>query len=124
MNVTTYEDFIQTDAAINPGNSGGPLVTQDGRVVGVNTMIIGSEGNIGIGFAIPASIAKNVYQQIKATGKVTRGYIGVDIQDLTSDLAAAFGLPGDTTRHRHLAYRQRSPQPQRQDSNAAISSSN
>jgi serine protease Do len=96
MNVTAYEDFIQTDAAINPGSSGGPLVNQEGKVVGVNTMIIGSKGNIGIGFAIPAAIAKNVYQQIKAHGKVTRGYIGIDIQDVTPELAAAFGLPEDT----------------------------
>lgn len=95
MHLTTYEDFIQTNAAINPGNSGGPLVNRDGQVVGINTAILGSEGNIGIGFAIPANMAKDVYEQIVKTGKVTRGYLGIDIQELTSDLATAFGLPAD-----------------------------
>jgi serine protease Do len=95
MHLTTYEDFIQTDAAINPGNSGGPLINRDGQVVGINTAILGSEGNIGIGFAIPVNMAKDVYEQIVKTGKVTRGYLGVDIQELTSDLAAAFSLPAD-----------------------------
>jgi serine protease Do len=95
MHLTTYEDFIQTNAAINPGNSGGPLVNRDGQVVGVNTAILGSEGNIGIGFAIPVNMAKDVYEQIVKTGKVTRGYLGTDIQELTPDLATAFGLPAD-----------------------------
>ncbi len=95
MHLTTYEDFIQTNTAINPGNSGGPLVNRDGQVVGINTAILGSEGNIGIGFAIPANMAKDVYEQIIKTGQVTRGYLGIDIQELTPDLARAFGLPAD-----------------------------
>jgi serine protease Do len=96
MNLTTYEDFIQTDAAINPGNSGGPLVNLDGQVVGVNTAILGPEGNIGIGFAIPINMAKDVYEQIRKNGKVVRGFIGVSIQQLTPDLIAAFNLPEST----------------------------
>lgn len=95
MHLTTYEDFIQTDAPINPGNSGGPLVSRDGQVVGINTAILGSEGNIGIGFAIPVNMAKDVYEQIVKTGKVTRGYLGVDIQELTPGITTAFGLPAD-----------------------------
>ncbi len=96
MDLTTYEDFIQTDAAINPGNSGGPLVNLAGEVVGVNTAILGPQGNIGIGFAIPANMAKDVYEQIRKTGKVVRGFLGVSIQDLTPDLVAALRLPADT----------------------------
>jgi serine protease Do len=96
MDLTTYEDFIQTDAAINPGNSGGPLVNLDGEVVGVNTAILGAAGNIGIGFAIPINMAKDVYEQIRKNGRVVRGFIGVSIQGLTPDLIAAFGLPDDT----------------------------
>jgi serine protease Do len=96
MDLTTYEDFIQTDAAINPGNSGGPLVNLAGQVVGVNTAILGPQGNIGIGFAIPANMAKDVYEQIRKTGKVVRGFLGVSIQDLTPDLIAAFGLADGT----------------------------
>jgi serine protease Do len=93
MDLTTYEDFIQTDAAINPGNSGGPLVNLDGQVVGVNTAILGPQGNIGIGFSIPINIAKDVYEQIRKHGKVVRGFMGVSIQDLTPELGAAFHLP-------------------------------
>jgi serine protease Do len=96
MDLTTYEDFIQTDAAINPGNSGGPLVNMDGEVVGVNTAILGSAGNIGIGFAIPINMAKDVYEQIRKNGRVVRGFIGVNIQALTPDLITALGLPDDT----------------------------
>jgi len=96
IDLTTYEDFIQTDAAINPGNSGGPLVNLDGKVVGVNTAILGPQGNIGIGFAVPINIAKDVYEQIRKNGKVIRGFIGVSIQDLTPDLIAAFDLPEAT----------------------------
>ena len=96
INLSTYEDFIQTDASINPGNSGGPLVNLDGQVVGVNTAILGSQGNIGIGFAIPSNIVTYVYEQILKNGKVIRGFIGVDIQDLTPDLISAFGLPENT----------------------------
>jgi serine protease Do len=96
IDLTRYEDFIQTDAAINPGNSGGPLVNLDGQVVGVNTAILGPHGNIGIGFAIPINLVKNVYEQIRKNGKVIRGFIGVNIQDLTPELVTAFGLPDNT----------------------------
>ncbi len=96
MDLSTYEDFIQTDAPINPGNSGGPLVNRRGEVIGVNTAIVGSEGSIGIGFAIPVNMAKMVYEQIRKNGKVVRGYLGVSMQDLTPDLTAIFGAPKDT----------------------------
>jgi serine protease Do len=96
MDLNTYEDFIQTDAPINPGNSGGPLVDLDGRVIGVNTAILGAEGNIGIGFAIPANMVKNVYEQLRRNGKVARGFLGINMQDLTPRLAAIFGAPADT----------------------------
>ncbi len=92
LGISAYEDFIQTDAAINPGNSGGPLVDLDGKVIGINTAIIGPGGNIGIGLAIPINIAKYAYDQIISKGSVTRGYLGVVIQDLTPDLAEQFGL--------------------------------
>jgi serine protease Do len=90
-----YEDFIQTDAAINPGNSGGALVNARGQLVGINTAIIasGGGGNQGIGFAIPVEMARDVMEQILKTGKVTRGYLGVEIQEVTPALAKAFGLP-------------------------------
>src|SRR6185437_9019839 len=80
-----YEDFIQTDAAINPGNSGGALVNTRGELVGINTAIIsgGGGGNQGVGFAIPIEMARNVMEQILKTGKVTRGYLGVMIQQVT-----------------------------------------
>jgi serine protease Do len=85
------EDFIQTDAAINPGNSGGPLLTLDGKVVGINTAIFSrSGGYMGIGFAIPVSMAKQVVDSLIKDGKVTRGWLGVSIQDLTPDLASSF----------------------------------
>ncbi|MFH1215860.1 MAG: DegQ family serine endoprotease [Pseudomonadota bacterium] len=88
-----YENFIQTDASINPGNSGGPLFNMDGEMVGINTAIYSrSGGNIGIGFAIPANMAKNVVDQLKATGKVTRGWLGVMIQNVNQDLAKQFGM--------------------------------
>ena len=86
-----YEDFLQTDAAINPGNSGGPLVNLSGEVIGINTAIASrSGGSMGIGFAVPSSIAKSVLDQILKTGKVTRGRIGAAIQDLSEDLASSF----------------------------------
>jgi serine protease Do len=86
-----YEDFIQTDAAINPGNSGGPLVNLRGEVVGINTAIFSrSGGYMGIGFAIPINMAKNVMQSLITRGKVVRGWIGVGIQNLTEDLARSF----------------------------------
>jgi serine protease Do len=90
-----FEDFIQTDAAINPGNSGGPLVNLNGEVVGINTAIFSrSGGYMGIGFAIPASMAKNVLESLISKGKVVRGWLGVGIQNLTEDLAASFNFAG------------------------------
>ena len=96
LDLSTYEDFIQTDASINPGNSGGPLVDLDGEVIGVNTAILGSQGNIGIGFSLPANIATYVYEEIRKNGRVIRGFIGVNIQELTPDLIAALDLPENT----------------------------
>jgi serine protease Do len=88
-----YEDFIQTDAAINPGNSGGALVDAEGRLVGINTAILSRTGGFqGIGFAIPANLARNVMEQLVATGKVVRGYLGVTMQDINEDLADQFKL--------------------------------
>lgn len=93
VGILDFEDFIQTDAAINMGNSGGPLLNIDGEVVGINTAIFSrSGGYMGIGFAIPVNMAKNVYEQLIATGKITRGFLGVMIQDLNADLAESFGL--------------------------------
>lgn len=93
LGIEDYENFIQTDAAINPGNSGGALVNDRGELIGINTAIIahGSEGNQGIGFAIPVNMARSVMQQIVETGKVTRGYLGIVPQDVNSDMAKAFG---------------------------------
>jgi serine protease DegQ len=94
LGINTFENFIQTDAAINPGNSGGALVDAEGRLLGINTAIYSrSGGSLGIGFAIPAGTARQVMQQIIATGSVTRGYIGVEPQDITPELADAFRLP-------------------------------
>jgi len=94
LGINTFENFIQTDAAINPGNSGGPLVDSEGRLLGINTAIYSrSGGSLGIGFAIPVSTVRQVMDQIVATGAVTRGYIGVEPQDLTPELAEAFKLP-------------------------------
>ena len=88
-----YEDFIQTDAAINPGNSGGALVDADGRLIGINTAILSrSGGNQGIGFAIPTNLARDVMESLVADGRVTRGYLGVMIQDVTPSLAKEFNL--------------------------------
>ena len=88
-----YDDFIQTDAAINPGNSGGPLVDAEGRVVGINTAISSrSGGNEGVGFAIPVGLAKNILDQLRETGRVERGWLGVGIQDVTPDLASSLDL--------------------------------
>ena len=85
-----YDNFLQTDASINPGNSGGPLLNLNGEVIGINTAIIA--GGQGIGFAIPANLAKNIVNQLKDHGKVVRGWLGVMIQDLTPELAKSFGL--------------------------------
>jgi serine protease Do len=90
--LATLENFIQTDAAINFGNSGGPLINLDGKVVGINTAIAGSTGNIGIGFAIPINMAKHAYTQLIESGTVERGFLGVLPQDLDSEMAEAFGL--------------------------------
>jgi serine protease Do len=91
MGVANYEDFIQTDAAINFGNSGGPLLNLDGKAVGINTAIIGPGGNIGIGLAIPITMAKMVYEQLKDGGKVVRGYLGVEIDNLEAGMGEFFG---------------------------------
>ncbi len=94
LGINTFENFIQTDAAINPGNSGGALVDSNGHLVGINTAIYSqSGGSMGIGFAIPVSLAKSVMEQIIKTGTVTRGWIGVEVQDLTPELAESFGVP-------------------------------
>lgn len=94
MGINTFENFIQTDAAINPGNSGGALVDTSGNLIGVNTAIVSrTGGSLGIGFAITASVAKQVMEQIIQTGSVTRGWIGVEVQDLTPELAESFKRP-------------------------------
>ena len=96
LGIEAYEDFIQTDASINPGNSGGALVNLRGELIGINTAIIGSggrnPGSIGIGLAIPTNLAINISEQILKFGKVKRGILGVSAQDLTPNLAKAFGL--------------------------------
>lgn len=94
LGINTFENFIQTDAAINPGNSGGALVDTQGRLLGINTAIYSrTGGSLGIGFAIPTSTARNVMDQILKNGSVVRGYIGVEPQDVTPELAQAFKLP-------------------------------
>jgi serine protease Do len=95
MNLAAYEDFIQTDASINPGNSGGALADLDGNVIGINTAIVnpsGVGGNVGIGFAIPITMASSVMHQLVAKGKVTRGYLGLLPQDIDDALAKALDL--------------------------------
>ncbi len=93
LGINTYENFIQTDAAINPGNSGGALVDTLGRLVGINTAIYSrSGGSLGIGFAIPAVAAQKVLSEIVTFGFVKRGWLGIEPQDMTADLARAFGL--------------------------------
>jgi Do/DeqQ family serine protease len=93
LGIEGYENFIQTDASINPGNSGGPLVNMRGELVGINTAIVGpSGGNIGIGFAIPSNMAQAIMQSLEAYGEVRRGELGVSLQNLTPELAHAFGL--------------------------------
>jgi serine protease Do/serine protease DegQ len=92
-----YEDFIQTDAAINQGNSGGALIDARGRLVGINSAIITtSQGNIGIGFAIPINLAKSIMNSLIETGTVTRGYLGISSETLTGEVAESIGLKSDT----------------------------
>lgn len=94
MGINTFENFIQTDAPINPGNSGGALVDSQGNLIGINTAIYSrSGGSLGIGFAIPVSTVRNVMEQIIANGSVTRGWVGVEPQEITPELAESFGLP-------------------------------
>ena len=93
LGIEDYEDFIQTDASINPGNSGGALIDLRGRLIGINTAIIGQSGNIGIGFAIPINMVRAVVGQILVHGEVKRGRLGVYIQDVTPDLRESLSLP-------------------------------
>lgn len=96
VGINTFENFIQTDAAINPGNSGGALVDSEGRLLGINTAIYSrSGGSLGIGFAIPGSTARDVLDQLVKNGSVTRGYIGVEQQNITEELVEAFNLSRD-----------------------------
>lgn len=97
VGINTYENFIQTDAAINPGNSGGALIDAYGNLVGINTAIFTkSGGSQGIGFAIPMSIARSIMQQLIETGRVSRGWLGVETQDITPQLAESFNLKNIT----------------------------
>lgn len=95
LGIEDYEDFIQTDAAINPGNSGGALVNTNGQLVAINTAILAGNGggNQGVGFAIPINMAREVMDQLTKTGRISRGYIGAGIQDVTPALAKAFKVP-------------------------------
>jgi serine protease DegS/serine protease DegQ len=94
LGINTFENFIQTDAAINPGNSGGALIDANGNLVGINTAIYSrSGGSLGIGFAIPVSTARSVMEQIVTSGSVTRGWVGVEVQELTPELAESFKYP-------------------------------
>jgi Do/DeqQ family serine protease len=94
LGLNAYENFIQTDAAINPGNSGGALIDQNGDVVGINTAIYSqSGGSLGIGFAVPIDTARSVMDEIIRTGSVERGWLGVEPQDITPELARVFRLP-------------------------------
>jgi serine protease Do len=97
INVNAYDDFIQIDAPVNRGNSGGPAFDYNGNVIGVNTAIFSpSGGNVGIAFAIPASIAVEVIEDLRDDGEVSRGYLGVSLQPVSDDIAEAIGL-GDTS---------------------------
>jgi len=99
LGINTFENFIQTDAAINPGNSGGALVDVNGHLIGINSAIYSrSGGNMGIGFAIPVATALSVMKDLIRDGKVTRGWIGVEPQDLNPELASTFNLPSGTGR--------------------------
>jgi serine protease Do len=93
VHIAAYENFIQTDAAINPGNSGGPLINLDGQVIGINTAILSESGGyMGIGFAIPINMARTIQEQLRSTGKVSRGYLGLIAQDVTPDVAELLKL--------------------------------
>jgi serine protease Do len=93
IGASPYDDFIQTDASINPGNSGGPLINMQGEVVGINTAIFSrTGGNIGIGFAIPINVARELLPELKTKGKVTRGWLGVAIQRVTPEIAESLGM--------------------------------
>lgn len=93
LGINTFENFIQTDASINPGNSGGALIDTEGNLVGINSAIYSrSGGSMGIGFAIPATLARQVMDQIVSQGNVTRGWIGIEAQDITPELAESFKL--------------------------------
>ncbi len=94
LGIEGYEDFIQTDAPINPGNSGGALITLRGELVGINTAIVGpTGGNVGIGFAVPINVVREVVEQLVKFGEVRRGQLGITVQDLTLELVEAMGLP-------------------------------
>ena len=97
VGINTFENFIQTDAAINPGNSGGALIDTRGNLIGINTAIFSNNGgSMGIGFAIPVNLAKQVMESILKNGSVTRGWIGVEPQNLSKELSESLGLPGNT----------------------------
>jgi serine protease DegQ len=97
VGINTFENFIQTDAAINPGNSGGALIDTRGNLIGINTAIFSNNGgSMGIGFAIPINLAKQVMESILKNGSVTRGWIGVEPQNLSKQLSESLGLPGNT----------------------------
>ena len=94
LGVNRFEDFIQTDAAINPGNSGGALVDTAGNLVGINSTIYSQTGgSLGIGFSIPVSLARNVFEQIVRDGEVTRGWLGIEPTPVTAELAKSLSLP-------------------------------
>ncbi|NIP87142.1 MAG: Do family serine endopeptidase [Planctomycetales bacterium] len=98
VGIADYENFIQTDAAINPGNSGGPLLNLKGEAIGINTAIFSRTGAFnGIGFAIPINMARDICDQLIKNGSVTRGWLGISIQELTAELADSFGVPADVT---------------------------
>jgi serine protease Do len=96
INEGPYDDFLQIDAPINRGNSGGPTFNLEGQVIGINTAIYSPNGgSVGIGFAVPSNVAKNIVAQLEEHGKITRGWLGVQIQEVTPAIAASLGLHGD-----------------------------